>query len=241
MALRSSEAAAILRPIFRPILCAVLDAQSLGREPGRAARELFDAGGDWIELRDRKLEGDALFSVARALVSARDTIAPRTSDPMQVGSRTRCVLINRRIDIAGAARADGVHLGFDALDAVTAARLLADQSWIGTSLHSIAEVAAIAKSTHDIPGRYAHLAPIWDPLSKPASRPALGWARLAEACAGGARILAQGGIEETNAAEALRAGAVGVAVTGILANAHTRIERTRGIRAALDGQRSPRG
>jgi len=242
----------------RPILCAVLDAGSLGPDAGAAARELFAAGVDWIQLRDRTLEADALFALARALVSARDDAraqsnarpvtrseahsdaGPDTRSGARLDHRT-CVILNRRVDVACAADADGVHLGFDALGPQNAARLLPSSAHVGASLHSVDEIRTFGDSTTSIAGRYVHLAPIWDPLSKPASRPALGAERLAEACELGVPVLAQGGIDATTAAEAVRAGAAGVAVTGILQSRKTRIEHARQLRAALDGKNPPRG
>ncbi|MEE8166181.1 MAG: thiamine phosphate synthase, partial [Myxococcota bacterium] len=128
-----------------PILCAVLDGSALGPDPGRFAEALFAAGVDWIQLRDRELEDEPLYRLARALALAAHD---------QPGRR---VLVNRRADIALAAGADGVHLGFDAIDSKSARALLGNDAWIGASLHSPDEIEAAAGSCLS----YAHLAPIW--------------------------------------------------------------------------------
>lgn len=223
----------------RPILCAVLDAGSLGPDARTAARELFAAGVDWIQLRDRTIDAAPLFSLACELVSARDAIrAQREPDARR---NEPCVILNRRVDVARSADADGVHLGFDALAPENAARLLPGNAYLGASLHSVDEIRRFGASTSSITRRYAHLAPIWDPLSKPASRRALGASLLARACRLGLPVFAQGGIEASTAREAVRAGAAGVAVTGILQPRETRIERARELRAALDGKNPPKG
>ena len=99
------------------MLCAVLDATALGPAPRDTAALLFGGGVDWIQLRDRSLEADELYRVARELVAARDARreAAGTTDD-EGGPRRPRVIVNRRVDVARAAGADGVHLGFDALD-----------------------------------------------------------------------------------------------------------------------------
>jgi thiamine-phosphate pyrophosphorylase len=213
-----------------PILSAVLDAAALGERPGDLARGLFAAGVDWIQLRDRSLSGQALLQLTRQLVAARDD---QTRNP-SAGETEARVIVNRRIDIALSAGANGVHLGFDALDEVSVRRLLSQQANLGRSLHSVQEVEAFAELTSEGP-RYIHLAPIWNPISKEASRPALGVEELAKACRFGLPVLAQGGIEEVRARQAIAAGAAGVAVTGLISQAPDPISAVQRLRAALDG------
>ena len=218
----------------RPILCAVLDAPALGEKPCDAARALFHAGVDWIQLRDRSLEADALLRLAEALVRARDLARATVKSPC-------LVIVNRRIDIAVSTGADGVHLGFDALDPMAAASLLPESALIGMSLHSVREVEALAENAPGDARLYAHLAPIWNPISKPATRLALGLDRLSRACSQGSRILAQGGLDAARAVQAIRAGAAGIAVSGTLAVSGDPITAARRLREALDGQNQPEG
>ena len=123
--------------------------------------------------------------------------------------------MNKRVDVALAAGADGVHLGVDAVGAADARALLGERAILGRSLHSVAEVRA--ETAQATPADYVHLAPIWNPNSKPAERPALGPDALAEAARGGLPVFAQGGLDADRAVEAAAAGAAGVAVTGALA------------------------
>jgi thiamine-phosphate pyrophosphorylase len=97
---------------------------------------------------------------------------------------------------------------------------------IGVSTHSTAEVAAAAAD-------YAHLAPIFPPRSKPSSRPSLGCEAIAEAVRAGFPVIAQGGIDATNAAAVRAAGAFGVAVTGAILSAPDVGTATAAIRRAL--------
>lgn len=65
-------------------------------------RRATAAGVDWIQIREKNLSDRALAALAREAVAAAQ------------GSSTR-IVINGRLDVAIAARADGVHLGGDAL------------------------------------------------------------------------------------------------------------------------------
>jgi thiamine-phosphate pyrophosphorylase len=206
----------------RPILCAVLDGAAFGSDPRAKAEALFRGGVDWIQLRDRSIETDALFGLALAVVAARDA-AIADGFPARV-------IVNRRVDVALAVAADGAHLGFDALESTEVAPLFSASGVVGASLHSVDEIAASLGRALS----YAHLAPIWDPISKPATRPALGTDALAQACASGLPILAQGGLNPDRAAQAMRAGAAGIAVTGGLSRSAKPIEAARQLREALD-------
>ncbi|MEZ4333583.1 MAG: thiamine phosphate synthase [Myxococcota bacterium] len=250
MARRASD------PPSPPILVAVLDATALGDAPEARARALFEAGVDWIQLRDRTLEAAALFDLARALVAARD-VAARDETARDAGARMghhpprrrdgaegRAVIVNKRCDVALSAGADGVHLGLDAMTIGSARTLLRDlgrdpggrSAWIGASLHGVDELERALAS--NAPPDYVHLAPIWSPRSKPAERPALGLETLAAAArvgaAGGVRVIAQGGLDAGRAEAAVEAGAAGVAVTGLLTLVDDPPASARALRAALD-------
>ncbi|MEM9174508.1 MAG: thiamine phosphate synthase [Myxococcota bacterium] len=194
-----------------PLLCAVLDAAAFGPDVAAHARALFVAGADWIQLRDRTTADARLLEVARGLVAARNAARAELGER---GERLR-IVVNRRGDVARAAGADGVHLGFDAVDVAAARRLLGATALVGRSLHDPDELLAEAEA--DVPADYVHLAPIWDPKSKPATRPPLGPAVLEAATAHGLPIFAQGGLAPDRVPEAVSAGACGLAVTGALA------------------------
>jgi thiamine-phosphate pyrophosphorylase len=180
-------------------------------------RAAIDAGVDWLQLRDRSLDGGALLQAADCACEASRS-----------ASRAGRFIVNRRVDIAMAAGADGVHLGFDAMPASEARAWLGADASIGASLHEVEEVGSDPDLTH------AHLAPVFDPLSKPSGRPALGLAALRKAATRGVPVLAQGGIDTTNARSVIVAGAVGVAVTGFLSSADDPGRAAAALRSALD-------
>jgi thiamine-phosphate pyrophosphorylase len=179
------------------------------------------AGVDWIQVRERALDGAALLAGCDAVCAAARRGAARRGGVARV-------IVNRRIDVALAAGADGVHLGWDGVLPRDARRLLGDAALVGVSAHAPEEIDA--KCGAD----YAHLAPIFAPLSKPQERPPLGLAALARAAARGLPVLAQGGADAGNAGALVRAGAAGIAVTGTLSAAADVEAAARALREALD-------
>ena len=189
-----------------------------------AAVEAAVRGGvDWVQLRDRELEGAALLALADELAAA----LRRGSDP----GRPARLLVNRRVDVALAAGADGVHLGFDAMTVAQARAVLPPGATVGISAHAPDEVARAPSGTD-----YAHLAPVFPPLSKtPAeARAAVGLEALGAAARSGLPVLAQGGIDAGNAAAARAAGASGVAVTGAILLGEAPGRAAAALREALD-------
>jgi thiamine-phosphate pyrophosphorylase len=193
-----------------------------GADASPAALAAAVAGGaDRLQLRARTLP-------ARALLAWCDAVAAAVRGAG--GGRRVTIVVNRRIDVALAAGADGVHLGFDGLDPSRARALVGPGRLVGVSAHAVAELAPAAAAGAD----YAHLAPIFDPFSKAPGRPPLGLAALAAARGAGLPVLAQGGIDAARAAAAVRAGAAGAAVTGAVLGAADPQAAARALRAALD-------
>lgn len=137
-----------------------------------------------IQLREKDLDGGALFQLARAA----QPFAP--------------LLINDRLDVALAAEATGIHLPERGLP-VDVVRALAPSLVIGVSRH--------APAADDTGADLVHLGPIWSTPSKP-DVPALGERALAGP-RGPAPVVAVGGIDSpARAQRAAAAGASAVAV-----------------------------
>jgi thiamine-phosphate pyrophosphorylase len=164
------------------------------------------------------------------------------------------IFVNRRIDIALALGADGVQLGFDAVDPQTARRLLETDARFGSNARTGAPNVETGGSDLDIGSRakigisahhpdeiraappdvdFAQLAPIFQPLSKPHAGPYLGVRAVAEAAGYDIPVIAQGGITLANATAIAAAGAAGIAVTGAILSAPDPAAATRALRAAL--------
>jgi thiamine-phosphate pyrophosphorylase len=157
-----------------------------------AALAVLPAGAVAVQLRQPSLSPRELLERARRLVA----ICERRAAPL---------LVNDRADVALAAGASGVHLPARGLPAADARAL--GFSIVGVSAHSPADVARAAREGAD----FAVFAPVFETPGKVPQ----GEAALAAACrAAPIPVLALGGIDESNAARCIEAGARGVACIG---------------------------
>ena len=120
------------------------------------------------------------------------------------------IIINDRVDIALALKADGVHLGQDDLPVEAARRLLGNDAIIGLSTHNVAQALQGARQPID----YLAIGPIFPTVTKESSNPPVTLAGLAvvrEAVVP-MPLVAIGGLNAANRAEAIAAGADAVAV-----------------------------
>lgn len=164
------------------------------------AAELFSAGIRLLQLRLKNRPDRDLFE-----------LASRVSASLPAAAR---LLINDRVDLALACGADGVHLGDHDLPPA-AARLAAGEKalMIGTSTHSVEEaLAAAAERVVD----YVAIGPIFESKTKMV-RPPLGLDAIRELRpATELPIVAIGGIDASNIAATLEAGADSCAIIGSL-------------------------
>jgi thiamine-phosphate pyrophosphorylase len=99
-----------------PILCYVTDSKGLSpATPSdlssalvQTIATLASAGVDWIQLREKHMPARDLSSLARE-ASRQPAAQPGRERPKP------CVIVNDRLDVAIAERADGVHLGENGL------------------------------------------------------------------------------------------------------------------------------
>jgi thiamine-phosphate pyrophosphorylase len=129
-------------------------------------------------------------------------------------------VVNDDVEAALMLGADGVHLG---RTDEGAARAKEHGLLLGLSATSLEEARAVARDAD-----YIGAGPVWETPSKADADPAIGLAGLREICAATRiPVIAIGGIDTTNAAECIRAGAAGVAVIRAARDA-------AGLRAAID-------
>jgi len=154
------------------------------------------AGIDVIQVREHDLGGRALASLTSAVVN------------LTRGSRTR-VVVNDRLDIALAARADGVHLRSTSFDAVHVRACSHPGFLIGRS------VRTPGQSVDAGPVDYLIAGTTYATQSKPDSQVLLGTSGLEEIVrARPIPVLAIGGIQLEKAEELARAGVAGIAAIG---------------------------
>jgi thiamine-phosphate pyrophosphorylase len=115
-------------------------------------------------------------------------------------------VVNDDVEAALRLRADGVHLGRG--DA-GAERALESGLLLGLSAASVEEALAAEAAG----ASYVGAGPVWATPSKPDAGEPLGLEGLAGVCAAvAAPVVAIGGVDASNAADCIRAGAAGVAV-----------------------------
>src|SRR5207302_4537329 len=123
------------------------------------------------------------------------------------------LIINDRVDVALAAGADGVHVGPDDMPPEEARRLLGSNALIGLSIKTIDQARAAPLDLLD----YVGIGGVYATASKDNPQAPIGADGLRtlvdviHARAPGMPIAAIAGIDETNAAEVIAAGADGIA------------------------------
>src|SRR5216684_6060709 len=199
-----------------PPLLVISDRLQARRPLTEIAEAAFRGGCRWFSLREKDLPAAERCDLLRALAA--------------LGHRFGAT-VTAHEDIASvvAAEAGGVHLpgGGDP----SAARRQLPQGLIGVSAHTPQEAAAQLAAGAD----YVTLSPIFLSASKPGYGPALGLDALAAAAAlSPGPLVALGGIDATNAAACLAAGARGIAVMGEVMRAADPKATVRNLLAAIE-------
>ncbi len=160
------------------------------------ARRAVAGGADVIQLRDKRMSGEELHEVAlkiRVLTKEAGVL----------------FIVNDRLDIAIASKADGVHLGQDDIPAKLARPLAPPGFIIGVSAGTLAEAIQAERDGAD----YIGLGPICHTDSKRDAGPVCGFDLLTEVKKQvSIPVIAIGGIGPGNVKEAISAGADGLAV-----------------------------
>jgi thiamine-phosphate pyrophosphorylase len=192
--------------------------QTAGRPLIDVVHAALDGGVRAIQLREKDLEGGALYQLATQLRELTSRYQAR-------------LLINDRIDVALAAEADGVHLGQTSFPVATARRLLGPDKLIGVSTHSQEEIAAAAGADFIVFG------PVYFTPSKAAYGEPQGLDRLSKAIVQSpVPVLAIGGIKSEQVPEVLVTGAQGIAVISAISTAPDPAAAARDLLARLSKQ-----
>ena len=207
---------------FDPTLYLVTDPE-LAR--GRVLIDLVAAavrgGVTLVQLRDKHAEGRALLETARALKAVLD--------PLRVP-----LLVNDRADVAHAAGA-GCHVGQTDLPAEAARAILGPDAILGVSLDAPDQARSIDRGLVDYVA--------YGPFAATATKADAGGPIGSDGLAAVAKetmlpLVAIGGIDARNAAEAVRAGADGIAVVAAIMAADDPEAASRALRAAIDAAKA---
>ncbi|HET7759675.1 MAG TPA: thiamine phosphate synthase [Gaiellaceae bacterium] len=170
-------------------------------ETGRAA---VDGGATVVQLRRKGASTAELVEAGRGFPLFAATF-----------------IVNDDVEAALQLGADGVHLG---RDDEGAERAVAEGLILGRSASSADE----ARAGEQLRAAYIGAGPVWATPSKADADPPIGLEGLADICrAVAVPVVAIGGVDASNAAECIRAGAAGVAVIRAARDA-------RALRAAID-------
>jgi thiamine-phosphate pyrophosphorylase len=194
-----------------------------GRDLAQLAWQLADGGATLVQLRDKHGSTQAMVETARAI---REKLAP-----LRVP-----FLVNDRADVAFAAGADGVHLGQDDMAVEDARRLLGPHAVIGLSIKTLEQAARAPVEHLD----YVCIGGVFATSSKDNPDPPIGLAGLRTIFAKmrsrdpDLPIGAIAGIDASNAASVIGAGADGVAVISALSLAPDPQAAARDLRAIVE-------
>jgi len=186
---------------------AIVDPQvSGGYDLVDLARRLAQGGATLFQLRDKMSDTGVMVERARAIKAAIGAVP---------------LLVNDRVDVALAAGADGVHIGWDDMAAEDARRLLGPDAIIGLTINSVERANLAAIDLID----YAGIGGVYGTTSKATKAQPIGTEGLARVTAAlrarrpGFAVCGIAGIDAGNAAAVIEAGADGVSVISALSMA----------------------
>jgi thiamine-phosphate pyrophosphorylase len=210
-------------------LYAIVDPQRAGgRLLTTLARSLAEGGATLVQLRDKRASTRALVALAQDL---KAVLAPLALP----------LIVNDRVDVALAAGVDGVHLGQEDMEPTLARRLLGPTSIVGLSVKTLAQAQVAPIEVLD----YIFVGGVFATGSKANPDPPIGlsgFSRLRAALrarAPGLPVGAIAGIDASNAAGVIAAGADGIAVISALSLAPDVVTAARHLRAIVDAGRCP--
>ncbi len=192
-----------MRKFELPKIYPITDRRISGLSHAEQVEKLIAGGVRFIQLREKHLAPKDFYSEAeKALAFAR--------------ARNAKIIINDRVDLALALKADGVHLGQDDLPPVEARKILGESAIIGFSTHSVEQAIAAVK----FPVDYIAIGPIFETSTKenPDAVVGIEGLRQVRKSIGAFPLVAIGGITQENARLCLEAGADSVAVISCLLN-----------------------
>jgi thiamine-phosphate pyrophosphorylase len=205
-------------------LNAILDPQRAGgfALPDLAQR-VIAGGATLLQLRDKSGATRRMVEEARAIKAA-------------AAERGVAFVVNDRVDVALAAGADGVHVGWDDMDARDARHILGPGALIGLSINSAERARTGPLEAVD----YVGIGGVFATLSKDNPNKPIGVDGLAALIAivrerkPGLPVVAIAGIDAGNAGAVMTAAADGLAVISALSLAPDPTEAARSLRGIVD-------
>ena len=210
-------------PVLRGLYVIIDPEVAGGRSEEEIARLAVEGGATLIQLRDKRREKGLQLEVAERLM--RVCAAPNLR-----------FIINDHVDLALAARADGVHLGQKDLPVAIVRRRLMRQGIIGCSTNNVEEALRAQADGAD----YVSVGRLFPTASKEDIRPATPETLRAIKKAVSIPVAAIGGITEENIDAVLAAGADMVCVIAAVVAAPDPREAARRLAARIAAHQAGR-
>lgn len=189
-----------------------------GRDLVEVVSKAVAGGVTMVQLREKDLGSKDFIDEAIALKAALEG----TGVPL---------VINDRVDVAMAAGADGVHIGQSDMPYAMARHLLGPDAIIGLSVENMDQVREAEALDVD----YIGVSPVFSTPTKTDTAAPFGLAGLSEAARISSHpVVAIGGLNESNIADVLRAGADGIALVSAIIGAEDPREAASKLRAIID-------
>jgi thiamine-phosphate pyrophosphorylase len=202
------------------------EARPGGEDPEALLSAALRGGVDIVQLREKSLPRREIERSAQTFRRLCDTYSA-------------LFIVNDDPDLARACDADGVHVGQDDLVSAEARAALGPDAIIGLSTHSEEQIAASAEA----PVNYISVGPIWETPTKQ-GRPAVGLELISHAASQAPHpFFAIGGIDSSNATQAVEAGARRLCVVRAIRDAADPAAAAEALRAAFaaTGEAAPGG
>jgi thiamine-phosphate pyrophosphorylase len=178
------------------------EARPGGEDPEPLLRAALNGGVDIVQLREKELPRREVELAALTFRRLCDTYSA-------------LFIVNDDPDLARACNADGVHVGQDDMAASDVRSAVGPDAIVGLSTHSEEQIVAAAEQPVD----YVSVGPIWETPTK-AGRPAVGLGLIRHAAARSPHpFFAIGGIDPSNAAQVVDAGAQRICVVRAIRDA----------------------
>jgi thiamine-phosphate pyrophosphorylase len=173
---------------------------------------------------EKLIEGGATFIQLREKYAAPAKFYEFAEEASAIaGAHNVKIIINDRVDLALALRADGVHLGQDDLPPEAARKILGDATIIGFSTHNLEQAARAVR----LPINYLAIGPVFATRTKenPDETIGLEMIKRVRDAIGDFPLVAIGGITSQNFRDVLAAGADSVAIISDLISNPDKISR----------------
>jgi thiamine-phosphate diphosphorylase len=205
-----------------PKLLVITDRQTMQPTWESAILSACQGGARWICVREKNASPRELLELMRRAIRIAEKFEAR-------------VFVNGRADIARAGHAEGLHLPEYEIGVEAARLTLGFHTPIGVSVHSLEGAQDAVREG----ANYLLFGPVFATASHPDTAPVGLEALAAIARSVPVPVFAVGGIDATNAARCLDAGATGVAVISGIWGSQNALSATREIRMALGEKDEP--